>query len=353
MKKQIKLIFIILIIIALAIIPLSVKAQNLSFSVKPENPNIGYFQFTMNPGETKEDAIILLNFADKVQNFLVKPVDGYTADGGGIAYSFEKPSKYSSWVTTENDGRYRLLGSRIQRIPFSVTVPEATPPGEYYLGMLTAIDESNATPEPTRSGSEQNFMIKVVGQIAIAIVITVPGPAKCDVAILDIQQSIRSGKWRFDIKMKNQGAVHFAGDGIAIIRSKASDELLHEKKITVGYFVPGTEMNYSLDFPFPENSEYQIEIKVSDRNDPDCIMQYEKDFTVGVEEEEIYGVQATRIAAAISTSTPTVSTDADFTNIDSTSSARMPVWIFWVSGFVFLLGIGMLGYSVVVLKKRK
>ncbi len=353
MDNQTKLVFTIVLILMFLVIPFTVNGQNISFSVKPENPNIGYFQFTMNPGETKEDAIILLNFADKPQNFIVKPVDGYTADGGGIAYSFDYPNKLSKWVTTPDEGQYRLLGSRIQRIPFSITVPEGTPPGEYYLGMLTAIDESKATPEPTIAGTEQSFRVKIVGQVAIAIVITIPGEKKCNVRITDINQSILSGRWSLRASMINQGNVHFAGKGNISLVDIATNQLVFEQPISIGYFVPNTEMLFPLDFSFPENGSYRVTYDVSDHNFPGCKLSYEKDIVVGSELKDVYIEQATRIAVSLPTPSPSLSpTQSDQTS-QEIRSMETPMWLLWISIIIFIIGAGLAIYAMSVIRKRK
>jgi len=353
MKIQTKLIFTLLLIFSFLVIPFTVNGQNLSFSVKPENPNIGYFRFTMNPGETKEDAIILLNFADKPQNFLVKPVDGYTADGGGIAYSFDYPNKLNNWVTTEGDGRYRLLGSRIQRIPFSITVPEGTPPGEYYLGMLTAVDESKATLEPTIAGTEQSFRVKIVGQVAIAIVITVPGEKICNVQITNIKQSILSGKWNLRASMINQGNVHFAGKGSISLVDKTTNQIVFKQPISIGYFVPKTEMLYPLDFNFPENGSYRVTYDVPDNNFPGCRLSYTQDIEVGSELKDVYIEQATRIAVSRPTPSPSnIPTQLD-QNKPEEKSIGTSMWLLWISIIIFIIGVGLAIYAISVINKRK
>ncbi len=307
----------------------------------------------MSPGETKEDAIILLNFADKPQNFIVKPVDGYTADGGGIAYSFDYPNKLNKWVTMQDEGQYRLLGSRIQRIPFSITVPEGTPPGEYYLGMLTAIDESKATPEPTIAGTEQSFRVKIVGQVAIAIVITIPGEKKCDVRITDINQSILSGRWSLRASMINQGNVHFAGKGKISLVDNDTNQIVFEQPISIGYFVPKTEMLFPLDFNFPENGSYRITYDVSDHNIPGCKLSYVKDIEVGSELKDVYIEQATRIAVSLPTPSPSLSpTQSDQTSQENRSMGT-PMWLLWVSIIIFIIGAGLAIYAMSVIRKRK
>lgn len=330
-----------------------VYGQNLSFGLKPENPNIGYFQFTMYPGETRSDAVILLNYDEKPQNFLILPVDGYTADGGGIAYSFDHPNKLSNWVKTDGNGKYKLLGSRIQRVPFTVTIPDNTPPGEYYLGFLTALDESEATPEPTLAGTQQSFRIKVVAQVAIAIVITIPGPNTCDVRVTDVQQSILSGKWHLNTHMINAGNKHFAGTGDIIISNKANDEITYKRTISVGYFLPGTEMNYSNDFDFPENGEYQVRYLISDNEDSSCKMTFTKDISIGEEIKEVFVAQVTKIAISQNTPTPTPpSTELD-TTIHKANNLGTPMWIFWLSSTVFLFGAGLAIFAISTIRRHK
>jgi len=355
MKKQIQKAFLLIVIATLFIFPGMVSGQNMPYSVKPENPNIGYFEFTMNPGESREGAVILLNHLEIPQSFRVDIVDAHTADGGGLAYSYDKPRKHSYWVETEIKDSIRLRGQRIQRIPFKVTVPENTPPGEYYLGILTSIDESQVTPEPTIATEQQSFNIKVVSQIAIAIVITVPDPNNCDVLISDITQSILSGRWNLKAHMINKGNVHFSGSGKLQVEDLSTNTPLVSRDIKIGYFVPGTEMNADYAFDMPPNGNYKVSIQILDKDHPGCILEKSTDILVGEEIAEVYQVQTTKIAEAVKNSTQ-VSVHVDSptqvpaTPIESSKESKL---ILWISGVFLILAIGFVLIAVLLLKKRK
>jgi hypothetical protein len=327
----------------------------MSYSVKPENPNIGYFEFTMNPGESKEDAVILLNHLETPQSFRVEIVDAHTADGGGLAYSYDKPRKHSYWVDMESEESIRLRGQRIQRIPFKVTVPENTPPGEYYLGILTSIDESQVTPEPTNATAQQSFNVKVVSQIAIAIVITVPDPENCDVVISDISQSILSGRWNLKAHMINKGNVHFAGSGRLEVEDLTKSTSLFSRDIQIGYFVPGTEMNADYAFDMPPNGKYMVSIQIMDKDHPGCTIERSTEILVGEEIAEVYQVQTTKIAEAVKNSTQVSllvdsPTQLPSSGIETTHESKL---ILWVSGVFLILAIGFVVIAVILLKKRK
>lgn len=352
MKKSLFLLLSILSICASLVYPANASAQTLSFAIKPENPFIGYFEFTMQPGDTVEDAIIILNHNEKKQTILVEPVDGFTANGGGITYEFSRNEIARQWINVEGDGSYELAGSRIQRLPFRLTVPPNTPPGEYVLGFLSKVEDFQATQVAKVDESGSGFGVKVVAQVGLAVIITVPGLSTCNLGVEDLVDSIQSAQWNLRYTLTNNANVHFNAAGDLIIKEKSSNVELLRQDILFGYIVPGTTFNYDIFMDLPENGVYEATLNLKDIDHPDCNLSHAKDIQVGEEIVEVYQAQSTRIAKAISTPTPTSPAQVQQV-INEANTSGSPTWIIWLSITVFLFGAGLALYALSILKRHK
>ncbi len=354
MKKHFQIYTLLLIFFLSFLNPAIVSAQTISFGIKPENPFIGYFEFTMQPGETKEDAIIILNNSEKKQNIRVEPVDGFTANGGGITYEFGRNKISSQWITVDGDGTYELAGTHIQRLPFSITVPQGTPPGEYVLGFLSRADESKPTQVATENSAGSGFGVKVVAQVGLAIIITVPGKSTCDFIVTDLIDSIQSAQWNLRYTLTNNANVHFNGKGEILIKNKSTNTELLRQKVNFGYVVPATSFEYDLHMDLPTNGVYEVSLNVNDTDHPACVLSHKKDIQVGEEIVEVYQAQSTRMALAIHTPTPTpVPTNQAQEVINQANTPGTPTWIIWVSITVFLFGAGLVIYALSILRRHK
>ena len=104
----------------------SVYGQNIIFGIKPEKPNQSYFEYTLNPGETIEDAVIASNNSKDLLQMVVLPVDGVTAENGGISFNYDHTSGPSNWISMLGETTFQIKPFHIQRIPFTISIPIGT-----------------------------------------------------------------------------------------------------------------------------------------------------------------------------------------------------------------------------------
>lgn len=218
----------------------TVSAQSFSFGLRPENAESGYFQYTLSPGETFSDAVLAINSTDEDILLDISVVAGHTSLMGGITFPgiADGPAE---WINLENEGIIEIPAQQQVRLPFSLTIPDNTPAGEYVAGFL-------ATPA---SSSEAQLMqdsigIKLVSQMGLTMVIEVPGPSLCEISIESISTEIHKGNMRVVIHMHNTGNIHFKGMGAFSLRTDNGSTPLLLQDMNIGYFVAGDSMHYPL-----------------------------------------------------------------------------------------------------------
>jgi hypothetical protein len=327
-------------------------AQKNYFGIKPEDPNKSYFDFTLNPGESVQDAIVASNESGEDIYMKLEAVDATTADNGGIAYDFANPTTHSQWLTMEKPTNPLLVKPfHVIRIPFTVSVPANTPPGEYVIGFLATKDLSQVGTPTVNPNS--NFSIVVVQQVAVSVVIHVPGAQKCSIKVNEITPLIQNGKWDIKAVLKNDGNIHFNGKG-KIVLMDANQNVLSDTPIATGYFVSGTEMEIDTLIDLPEVGKYTLQYSLTDQKDSACMLDNTQPIEFGVEDQKASEQQATRIAGAVQLATReatrTAAKNATQVPVNTPSS---PYYLLWISGIILLLSAGLVVFALSSLKKRK
>jgi len=235
----------------------AVSAQSFSFGLRPEKSGSGYFQYTLTPGETYSDAVLAINGTDEDILLKVSVVAGHTALMGGIAFPGAAGGA-AEWINLESEGIIEVPAQQQVRLPFSLTIPENTPPGEYIAGFL-------ATPS-TNSGTQlmQDGMgIEIVSQMGLSMVISIPGPSLCEISIESISTEIYKGDLKIVIHMRNTGNIHFKGMGAFSLRTPNGSTPLFLQDMNIGYFIAGDSMHYPLTIKdIPAARMYDAEVTI-------------------------------------------------------------------------------------------
>lgn len=351
-----KYIFIITIICFIyTIIPaLPVNSQALTFGISPENPNIPYFELTLNPGESVSDTLIAKNFSGETLNLMVEPVDGKTATNGGISYDFLNKGGPSQWISTTINSKYEIRPYRIQRIPFTISVPLNTPPGEYVAGFLAALVPTEPTHDPNINESGNNFSVNVVTQIAVHVIIHVPGNEICKVEIKKMDATVFGGQWRFSMILNNSGNIHLKGKSNITIVDSTTQKTIDTREINLGFFVPKTDLLSENNFEIPAPGTYDYNIEFIDGKNSACHFTFNGTVVYGSQEQDLLATQSTILAQLAEPSSTPMPISTLFINTDAFDSAtNSTYWYVWASLGVLLVAVGLVVYAVSILKRRK
>ena len=340
--------------IGLFLFPQSVSGQSsIPFGIKPENPRISYFEFTLNPGESVSDILVATNQNTRPIKVFIAPVDGSTASGGGINLSFDNQSGVSQWIDFGSISTVEVKRQSLEKLPFTVTVPEGTPPGEYVAGFLAQLDSNDTPDEDLNSSSGSSFSVKVIPQVGVAVIIHVPGVEDCDPVIQSLEQIIQSGKLNLRMQLINSGNTPFVGTGSLIVINEDTSSVIYETSLSYGYTIAGSTLNADIISDLPPKGEYKINIKLQDKTRLDCVATYDGPLSIGESEVSKSREQATAIVQSIlqSTSVPVMNIENQTQSVEQVQ--QFPVWILWLAAIVFLIGLSMTLYASAILKKRK
>lgn len=238
------------------------SAQAPTFGIHPKETSIGYYQFSLAPGESIEDTLIVNNPNDFPLALNVLMVRGLTMSTGGITFA-EDASGAAQWVAFPAAGVVELDPNSEKELPFQLNVPADALPGEYVVGFLGMLQDSSQSPvvEGNTGGSESSFKVKVISQVAISMIITVTGDTVCTADITSVTSTSRKGSWKLAIAIQNTGTAHFNATGDVIARPAAGGDPVASSPFTVGYFIPGDTIDLPVTLnPYPAAGDYTVEV---------------------------------------------------------------------------------------------
>lgn len=147
-----------------------------SWSVRPADTAQGTarpnFAYDAQPGSTLADAIVVTNRSTAPIELDVYAADGLlTADGSlDILPGGEPSAELGTWISVGTPD-ITLESGESREVPFDLTVPASTPPGDYAAGIVAAmVVEAEGTVTERRLGSRVH--VRVLGDLAPAVTVS-------------------------------------------------------------------------------------------------------------------------------------------------------------------------------------
>ncbi len=136
------------------------------------------YGYTIRPGETISDGLVIVNRSEKPLDLGVYASDGFTTDSGGFDLQPGGSEKKSlgSWVLPQQE-RVTVNPNESVTVPFTVTVPSNATPGDYAGGIVTSM--AGDAPGAQAQG------VTVDRRLGIRMTLRVDGPLKPTLAIDD------------------------------------------------------------------------------------------------------------------------------------------------------------------------
>jgi hypothetical protein len=197
-----------------------------------------YFSLTIGPGRSGRDVAIITNEGAVTERLRVTLSRGVTATNSGSAYegSTRRCSGAGCWVHGLPATVTLAPGAR-RGLPFRVTVPARTRPGQYLAG-LTA--ESAITPKAVRVGANGHASAKaiIIDQVTVGVAVTVGTLARLRTAV---RISKVSGGWvgptpRLYIPVRNVGQTFARATGRVSCRVAGRS---HSYRVIMETVLPG------------------------------------------------------------------------------------------------------------------
>ncbi|MGC5165914.1 WxL protein peptidoglycan domain-containing protein [Luteimicrobium sp. DT211] len=131
------------------------------------------FAYTLNPGRTTTDGLVVANHGKTALELAVYAADGYTTDAGqfDLLVAGQKSVGVGAWVAAGKKSLTVAPGKTVT-VPFTVAVPENATPGDYAGGIVTSLrqeDEAEGINVDRRLGVR--LTLHVGGKIAPAFAV--------------------------------------------------------------------------------------------------------------------------------------------------------------------------------------
>lgn len=209
------------------------------FAVYPEGGAEGqYFEAEVAPGESHELNLALLNAGEGPIALLTYPADAYSMTNGGMGVGFQEQERtdQTTWLTFP-EGVVEVPAGEEHLVPFTVTVPEGTAPGQY----VTAIGVE--TTEAYSVGDSSAFS-QVLRKV-IAVAIMVPGPINAAFDIGTPELTIIEGQTVLRLPIQNTGNIRVRPAGTVVL-SDANGGQLATGTVAMGSVYAGDTAAYEM-----------------------------------------------------------------------------------------------------------
>jgi hypothetical protein len=103
------------------------------------------FAYTVEPGASVDDALVVANHGDEPLDLAVYAADGYTTESGQLDLLTPdlESTGVGAWLTTGTSEVTVEPGATVE-LPFTVAVPDDATPGDYTGGVLTSLVQADA-----------------------------------------------------------------------------------------------------------------------------------------------------------------------------------------------------------------
>jgi hypothetical protein len=225
----------------------------------PTESERGYFDLALEPGQSATVTVRIANVGQETYSLATYAADVYTrVNGGSESRLKDEPiSGTTEWLEYPSETFDLQPGQEIFR-DIVVTVPEGTPPGEYTSSIVIQ------NRDPIEGASEGGVgMLQVIRQ-AIAVAVTVPGPAEPALEITSATYSLAPAYASVLVSVENSGNIRL-NPTARMVLTGANGEEITSGVIEMETFFPGTEAN--LEFALVRTldpGEYHVEVTLTD-----------------------------------------------------------------------------------------
>ena len=208
------------------------------------DPRGDYYVLNAPPGRTIREEIVLENGAGSPLEVTIVPIDAFTDRFGDVAYrTADRPAKdVGGWISV-TQARVRVPSGGSRRVGFSIEVPSDARPG-VNLGALSVQGAKG-------SGN---------GRVIVAVQINTPGERMPEMVVSGITVARSENSYFLDVGMTNRGTEYATGNGVLRLPEDG-----FESPIELDAFVPGTSIDYRIEWPGgaeEEEGEHPVEVRI-------------------------------------------------------------------------------------------
>lgn len=220
-------------------------------------PGPGYYQVSARPGSMVRLYALVGNKSQQKAVISIVPVDAATGVYGGVTAKLasQPQRQVGTWIHLPIR-KLRLGPNKGQVVPFTVTVPKHTRPGQY-VGALTAFVPSRTT----KRG--HGFAFTVQTRLADDVVVTVPGPKRWGFQIQGIRLQRRTIGTYLLSQIRNHGTMLLHGRGYLWVWGPGQKHPILAQALHIGTTLPRTTVQYPIELGLhPRAGRYHYQLKV-------------------------------------------------------------------------------------------
>ncbi|KAA9108239.1 DUF916 domain-containing protein [Microbacterium rhizomatis] len=155
-------------------------AEDVTWTVRTSSNSLGAdrtnYAYSINPGSSVDDAIVIANHGGIAVDLSVYAADGYTTDSGefDVLVGGATSASIGAWVHPKIDRLTVGPGESVE-VPFTVQVPDNATPGDYAGAILTSLvapDQASGISVDRRLGIRMG--LRVGGELAPSLAVENP-----------------------------------------------------------------------------------------------------------------------------------------------------------------------------------
>lgn len=193
-------------------------ADSTNYGIRPAEA-ADHFRMELAPGAASAHTAIVSNRSDKTVTFKVYPADALTTEQGGFALrGREEPQAgVGRWTALPFDTITIGAGSQ-KPVPFRVTVPTATPPGDYAGGVILEAPPREGTPGEV--ADQTAVQLNVVERVGVRVYLKVSGTARPALSTGMLDSTDDNDVITFTLPLTNTGNVILRPAATAVVRGR-------------------------------------------------------------------------------------------------------------------------------------
>jgi len=210
-----------------------------------------FFFFEMAPGQTIKDSITIKNSSDQPLNLDIYPADAFnTVVGAGFALRKlgDENKDVGSWVTVGKK-RVSVPAGGEEKVPFAMTTPKGTTPGDHAGGIVTI------EPAPSPVGGDSQVITRRA--LGVRIYVRVAGPLTPSLTVTKVDLKVSPARLPFvglqggasvTYTVQNTGNVRITADRVITLKGQVGRTFHDTGKGPVPEILPGSTVILSESF---------------------------------------------------------------------------------------------------------
>ena len=199
-----------------------------------------YFRYGLAPGGRARGTVRLVSSSPRAVDVLLQAVDVGTAATGGLDYGASQSRGLDPELQLERRS-VRLSPGASVNVGFTAATPRSASPGDRFAGIVAL---NRAQVRAARRGSRRKgFSLRFLPRLAIAVQVTVPGPASYELQVGNAGIDVTPSSTDLTLLLRNSGnkLIRHTGGRLAISKD---GRVLVRHRVDIDAFVPATTVRY-------------------------------------------------------------------------------------------------------------